>query len=174
MRELETERLLLRYLRKDDDEAIFYGWSSDPEVTKYLTWAPHTDIEETRYVIDVWLGEYDKPDTYRYVIERKSDGAAMGMIDVVGYDNGAPVLGYCSGREYWGNGYMTEACRAVMDELFEAGFKTILIEAVDENIGSNRVIEKCGFRFVKSERKPVSSMKPNEIVTINSYRIDKK
>lgn len=40
MRELETERLRLRALRSDDVQAIFDGWASDPEVTRYLTWNP--------------------------------------------------------------------------------------------------------------------------------------
>lgn len=173
MRELETQRLKLRRITEDDIPAVFYGWAGDPEVTKYLKWSPHSDIGETRFVFSIWLSEYGKDDTYRWGIERKEDGVLMGMIDVVGYDDGTPVLGYCSAKKYWGNGYMTEACKAVVSELFEAGFNTILIDAVDENIGSNRVIEKCGFRFVKSETEPMSKMKPDEIVTINSYRIDK-
>ena len=41
MRELETERLRLRALRADDVQAIYDGWASDPEVTRYLTWNPH-------------------------------------------------------------------------------------------------------------------------------------
>ena len=40
MRELETERLRLRALRSDDVQAIFDGWASDPEVTRYLPWNP--------------------------------------------------------------------------------------------------------------------------------------
>ena len=173
MRELETQRLKLRRITEDDIPAVFYGWASDPEVTKYLTWNPHRDIGETQFVFSIWLSEYGKDDTYRWGIERKEDGALMGMIDVVGYDDGAPVLGYCSAKKYWGSGYMTEACKAVIDALFDGGYETILIEAVEENIGSNRVIEKCGFKFVGKETKPASEMKPDEIMTINKYRIDK-
>ena len=46
-------------------------------------------------------------------------------------------------------------------------------EAVRENIGSNRVIRKAGFRPVKTYERPLSDSKP-EIVTINSYRLDKE
>lgn len=38
---LETDRLLLRPFSVDDAEAMFNGWASDPEVTKYLTWNTH-------------------------------------------------------------------------------------------------------------------------------------
>ena len=46
MREIETKRLLLRKLRKDDAESIFRNWASDSEVAKYVTWnVPTVTIE---------------------------------------------------------------------------------------------------------------------------------
>ena len=81
----------------------------------------------------------------------------IGMIDVVGYHHGNPVIGYCSCRRYWGNGYMTEALGAVMKELAEDGFDTFVIEAADDNVASNKVILKNGFKLVgKREARPVS------------------
>ena len=59
-----------------------------------------------------------------------------------------------------------------VEELFADGYKTILIGAIKENIGSNRVIEKCGFMFEKSIDERMSYCKP-EIVTKNYYRIDR-
>ena len=94
------------------------------------------------------------------------------MIDVVGYHHGNPVIGYCSGRAYWGNGYMTEALRAVCAALFAEGYETIVIEAVEENIASNRVIQKAGFSYVGSRQQPQSASKP-QLVTIRSYRLYK-
>jgi len=91
------------------------------------------------------------------------------MIDVVGFHHGNPVIGYCMGKRFWNNGYMTEALQAVVSELISDGYKEIVIEAVKDNIGSNRVIEKNGFKFVGSRESELSSVKP-EMVTINSYR----
>ena len=170
MREFETQRLKLRILREDDAEAIFYGWAADPQVTKYLTWHPHTKLEETKYIVGVWLEEYKKDNTYRWCIERKEDGELIGMIDVVGYYHGDPVIGYCMAVRYWNHGYMTEACKAVIQELFASGFDSIRIEAIDENIGSNKVIK---FRFTEQKIKPISQMKPDEIAAINYYKLDK-
>lgn len=172
MRELKTERLLLRYITREDVPAIYEGWANDPEVARYVTWNAHEDISVTEKIMDFWLEEYKKPDCYRYGIERLSDGALMGMIDVVGYHHGNPVIGYCSGRKYWGNGYMTEALKAVIEELFSDGYETIRIEAVRENIGSNRVIQKAGFELVGSREDQISEIKP-EIMTINSYHLKK-
>ncbi len=173
MKELETERLRLRHVRRDDTQRIFDFWASDPEVTKYLTWPPHASVEVTELVMEHWLAEYEKPDTYRYGIELKDSGELIGMIDVVGYRGGDPVIGYCSGRPAWGHGYMTEALKAVCAMLFDEGFRTILIQAVEDNIGSNRVIQKAGFTFTDSVRQPQSAIKP-QIVTLNEYRLDRE
>ena len=172
MGELETERLRLRKLCETDAESMYNNWTSNPNVAKYVTWQTHENIETTKAYLNFVLSKYEKPDTYIWGIERKSDGVLMGVIDVVGYKDGCPVLGYCSGESFWGNGYMTEACKAVVEELFADGYKTILIGAIKENIGSNRVIEKCGFMFEKSIDERMSYCKP-EIVTKNYYRIDR-
>lgn len=172
MKELITNRLRLRHITREDVPAIYEGWASDPEVSRYLTWNFHKSISDTEQIMDFWLGEYKKPDCYRYGIERLSDGALMGMIDVVGFHHGNPVIGYCSGRKFWGNGYMTEALNAVVQELFSDGYDTICIEAVRENIASNRVIQKVGFELVASREEMLSDIKP-EKVTIYSYRLRK-
>ena len=173
MKELETERLLLRRIRREDAQRIYDCWASDPEVTRYLTWQPHASVAVTEAIVARWLADYDKPDTYRYGIELRETGELIGMIDVVGYHHGNPVIGYCSGRAYWGNGYMTEALKDLCAALFEAGYSMIRIEAVRENIGSNRVIQKAGFRFANSREQPMSESKP-EIVTINSYYLPRE
>lgn len=168
---LETERLLLRPFELDDAEEMYERWSSDPEVCKYLSWQPHTDVSVTQYVIWRWLEEYKKPDTYRFGIVYKEDGALIGSIDVVTYWDGEPVIGYCMSRPYWGRGLMTEACKELLDLLRREGFKRAHIEAVKENIGSNRVIEKCGFRYVKTEAQDFP--RKNQFgLQINQYVID--
>ena len=172
MRETETARLKLRRVGEDDIGAIFEGWANDPEVTKYLTWHSHKSIEDTRMVMDYWLSEYNKESCFRWGIELKENGTLIGMIDVVGYEGGVPVIGYCSARKYWNRGYMTEALRAVANELFENGFSEIKAEAVEENGASNRVIQKAGFEYVESRNSPLSLVKP-EMVTLNSYRLKK-
>ena len=173
MKELETERLRLRKIRREDAQRIFDCWASDPEVTKYLTWNPHESVAVTEKVMELWLAEYEQPDCCRYGIELKETGELIGMIDVVRIVGGKPEIGYCSGRAYWGNGYMTEALRAVCAALFDEGYGTILIRAQRENIGSNRVIQKAGFTFTGSETGPMWRGK-NEIVTVNNYRLDRE
>ena len=152
MPELETERLILRHLKKEDAAAIFDTYASDEEVTRYLTWLPHEDVTVTERLVDMWLKEYEKEDCYRYIIENKQTHELMGMIDVVRFDEkGNPVIGYVSGKKFWNHGYMTEAFEALIALLKNDGYTNIMIEALTDNIGSNRVIEKCGFRLDDTE-----------------------
>ena len=52
MREIETDRLLLRRLNENDAQAIFDNWACDPEVTRYLTWLPHNSIDLTKAILN--------------------------------------------------------------------------------------------------------------------------
>lgn len=166
---IETKRLILRKLNVGDAQEMFDGWCNDIEVTKHMTWNPHENVEVTKCILNHWIKEYDNPKTIRYGITLKDSGKLIGSIDVVDYIDGNPEIGYCLSRAYWNNGYMSEACKAFIEHLFNLGFKKILIEAKTDNIASNRVIEKCGFTFTHKEtRTPWSSFKP-ESVTVNWY-----
>lgn len=149
---LETERLLLRPLSLLDAEEMFHNWANDPEVTKYMTWNPHTDVTMTEYVLGIWEKEYAKPDTVRFGIVKKDTGELFGSIDVVEYVEGVPEVGYCIGRRFWGHGYMTEAAGAMLRYLASLGHKKVIISAVKENIASNRVIQKLGLTLRQQVR----------------------
>lgn len=57
---LETDRLILRRFTMDDAEGMLNNWASDDEVTKYLTWPTHQNIETTMAYIDYCMQEYAK------------------------------------------------------------------------------------------------------------------
>lgn len=170
---LITNRLVLRHFIMDDAQEMFDNWANDPEMTKYMTWNPHNNVEETKEILNIWIDEYSKPNTHRYAITLRDSGILIGSIDVVDYVDGVPEIGYCLSRRYWNNGYMSEACKAFIKYLFDIGYDELLIEADMRNIGSNRVIQKCGFTYTHQESKPCSSFKP-EIITVNWYRLRKK
>ena len=150
---LETERLILRPFRMEDAQAMYEGWASDPEVTRFLTWDPHKDIETTKAILAKWLKEYEKPERLNFAIELKENGKLIGGIDIVGYlggVSGTPVIGYNLSKEYWRKGYMTEACRCVLDHLFSLGYEQVRIDAFKDNVASKRVIEKCGGVYLET------------------------
>ena len=55
---IETPRLLLRRFTIDDAEDMYHNWASDPEVTRYLTWPTHADVETTRALLEDWVAKY--------------------------------------------------------------------------------------------------------------------
>lgn len=170
---LESERLLLRKVNEDDAESIFNNWANDSEVTKYITWLPHKDIEETKRILNRWIEEYNNEKTHRFGIVFKETNELIGMIDVVNYIDDCPEIGYALSRKYWNKGIMTEACNLMTNYLFNLNFPIIHIKAIKENIGSVRVIEKCGYRYTHEEKRPLSSIRP-EIVTIKCFIKEKK
>lgn len=170
---LITDKCVLRKVKKEDAEPMFRNWANDPEVTKYLTWNPHENIEVTKKIIDSWLEEENNPKTFRFMIALKDSDELIGSIDVVHYIDGDPEIGYCLSKKYWNQGLMTEACKAFIKYLFGIGFTKVLIKAVVENIGSNRVIEKCGFKFTHQEHLEHQSSFKSNPATVNCYELIK-
>lgn len=69
---LETERLILRPLQVTDAQEIFDNWASDPEVTKFMTYSTHKDVEVTKTGL-VELKETVDSDSYDWGFVRKAD-----------------------------------------------------------------------------------------------------
>ena len=111
---LETKRLILRRFEKSDAQAVYDNWASDPEVTRFLTWPTHTDIDVTMNVLQSWLPLYENKDYYHWVITLKeSDNEPVGTIHgQVNDDLDLIQIGYCLGRAWWNKGIMTEAAQA--------------------------------------------------------------
>jgi ribosomal-protein-alanine N-acetyltransferase len=146
---LETERLILRKHRIEDAEDMFCNWENSEAVTKYLTWTPHKSVDDTRTYIQSILDSYDEK-RYEWLITDKATGEPLGAIGVANLweDIGACEIGYCLGERFWGKGIMSEAFGAVIGYLFnEVGFNRIQSRHDPRNIGSGRVMEKCGLRY---------------------------
>ena len=153
---LETERLLLRRWKESDAEEAFAHWMNDPDVTKYLTWAPHGDIEVTRALLGMWERESNEPHIYKWAIVLKEGNVLIGDISVLRADEFQECgeIGYCMGKAWWGKGIMTEALSEVLRYCFEeVGFFRINGSHAAENIGSARVMEKCGLVYEGTRRK---------------------
>jgi RimJ/RimL family protein N-acetyltransferase len=72
----------------------------------------------------------------------------VGMVSVDWREPAAPELGYWLGVEHWGQGFATEAARAVIDftfEEFEIGH--LISGARVANPSSRNILEKCGFQW---------------------------
>lgn len=146
---IETPRLILRKARMEDAEPMFRNWANDAEVTKYLTWPPHEDIEATRKLLSSWVDNYQRDDYYQWMIVLKEAGEPIGsiMANTVGRAQSAHI-GYCIGKAWWHQGIMTETLKAVMDFLFdEVGYHRVEAMHDPNNPNSGAVMRKCGMQY---------------------------
>lgn len=144
---IETDRLILRRFKIEDADVMYRNWASDDEVTKYLTWPTHANVNVTRAVLEDWIQKYNNPDYYNWAIELKQIGELIGNLSVVKHEEktGSATIGWCMGKRWWGQRIMPEAARAVLQFLFEeVGFNRIAAQHDKENAKSGRVMQKIG------------------------------
>lgn len=147
---ISTERLLLRRFKTDDAEKMHNNWANDSEVCKYLKWQPHKDVNETKTILNKWIESYKKIYNYHWAITVKESYEIVGSISIFVDDEDSVNcgLGYCIGKNYWGNGIMTEVLKAVLKFAFmEVGFNKIEAYHSSRNQASGRVMQKSFMLF---------------------------
>lgn len=144
---ITTERLVLRKPRFEDAETIFEAYAQDPEVTRYLTWPPHTDVAQTRAFIEFCLANWERGEQFEWVLTRRGEDLALGMISLRTQTYKAD-LGYVLARPHWGQGLVTEAAQAIVHWALAQPevFRVWAVCDVD-NPASARVMEKCGMSY---------------------------
>ncbi|MBM6618815.1 GNAT family N-acetyltransferase [Bacillus suaedaesalsae] len=152
---LETKRLILRKLRKDDIQDMFEYGSND-EVTKYVSWYTYQSITDAQLFLDHILQQYEDGSGAFWGIEDKETNKLIGTIDFVAWNrkHRKAEIGYILSQDYWGKGLMTEAAQAVIQFGFEK-MNLVRIEArcLLENIGSEKVMQKAGMQYEGTLRK---------------------
>ena len=143
--ELETEDLILRKPRMRDAKDIF-RYASDPEVARYVLWESHRSVSETASFVRDLRVRIRAGYPSSWVVSLRETGLVIGTIGFVWYstDNNAAELGYSFSREYWNQGYATEALKKMIAFVFETGVHKIIVSHIVGNDASKRVVEKCG------------------------------
>ena len=126
---------------EDDDLPIFLAHQDDPvaaAMAAFPTRAPDVFFEH-------WAKIRADPENYTRTIV--ADDEVVG--DIVSWlDAGGREVGYWIGRDHWGKGFATAALRLVLEEIED---RPITAHVAVHNIGSQRVVEKCGFVRVDEE-----------------------
>ncbi len=155
---LKTERLLLRRLAMSDAGDMYANWVTDPQVSRFWSWEPHKNIEETRALLAGWIEDYTNPKTYHWLIVHNGDKQAIGYIYLADIDDDAESVSvhYALSRRYWNQGIMTEACEAVLSFAFTVmGAARVHSHCHTDNPVSGRVLAKCGMRYVNTAYKHI-------------------
>lgn len=148
----ETPRLRLRKLTLEDVDAYYRHLGSSDAVTRYMLWNPHRDISESVASIRKALLRYEEGRCYRFCIAQKETDALIGVIELLRFDEDTDScsFAYMLGEAFWGQGYGTEALKAVFDFAFtHMQIKAITADHMAANPASGRVMEKAGMKRMR-------------------------
>lgn len=141
---IETVRLRLRPPVAADADAVA-AIANDRELADRLARLPHPyDVDDAR-----WFLANIVPVETVWAIRRRFDEVLIGLIGFTPGSSGQAELGYWLGGHFWGEGFMTEATRAVVAYGFdELKLSVQTASWFEDNPASGRVLEKLGFEQV--------------------------
>jgi RimJ/RimL family protein N-acetyltransferase len=144
---LETERLLLRRPTLADAKAIA-RLANDRRIAENTRRLPHP-YSQDHAIAFVRATTGDSPETV-FLIE--NNRTPIGTVGIDACQPDAPELGYWLGVDHWGQGFATEAARAVIDFTFEElEVEQLISGARVANPSSRNILEKCGFQWTGVE-----------------------
>lgn len=146
---LETDRLTLRGMRVSDAPDM-YEYARRPSVTEYLTWEPHTSVEETKEYLTYVGQRYRTGDFYDWSVVDKASGRMIGTCGFTSFNCPADSaeIGYVLNPAFQGKGLATEAVRRVL----RFGFEELSLHRIEAhfilgNEASHRLMERVGMTF---------------------------
>ena len=141
---IETPRLILRPLSEKDANDVF-EWVGDPIVNRYMPYPVYQNVEQVKR----WIASIS-PEEYEFGFELKSTGKVIGADSIGLNDEKQHELGYNLNRLYWGQGYATEAGKAMIEWAYqELGARKFVAAHATANAASGGVLRKCGFQIVR-------------------------
>ena len=142
---LETERLILRKFTQNDLDALFSIFR-DEEANRFLPWYPLHTMEEARsFFLERYAASYGQERGYRYAVCFRSDDIPVGYVNVAMDDS--HDLGYGLRNEFWHQGIITEACKAVIQRLRADGIPYITATHDRNNPRSGGVMQNLGMKY---------------------------
>lgn len=165
---LQTERLILRKYEQKDVQALF-EILSDIEVNTFLPWFPLKSIGEAEdYLQERFISHYGNESGYHYAICKKESNVPIGYICLS--DNDSHDFGYGLKKEYWHKGIVTEAGKAVVQQIKNAGYLYITATHDKNNPHSGGVMKNLGMKYQYSY---IEQWQPKNIsVTFRMYQLN--
>ena len=130
---IETARLVLRKPTSADAENVFHGYSSDPEVTRFLGWPRHRSIEQTRLFLTYSEAEWQRWPAGPYLIESRASRRLLGSTGLAFETSLVAATGYLLAKDAWGCGYATEALGAIVGVARDLGIQRLRPRLLSRN-----------------------------------------
>ena len=147
---LETTRLILREIQKEDFDDLF-RMNRDPQVMKFVGDGSTRNHDQMLRELDMILSHYvRKPGLGIWATILKENNTFVGASGLVYYDNTPEIeIGYRMLKEHWNKGYATEAAFGLLNYGFNSlRLKKIVSSAHVDNIPSRKVMEKIGMNYI--------------------------
>jgi [ribosomal protein S5]-alanine N-acetyltransferase len=145
----QTERLILREFREEDWRDV-HEYASDPETVKYMVFGPNSEQDTRDFIKREIDHQVEKSrSVYNFALINRETGRLIGACAVMirNIENKEGEIGYVLNRNYWNQGYMSEAAASVVSFGFkELGLHRIFATCDPANTGSYRVMEKTGMQ----------------------------
>lgn len=145
---IEGKRIRLRFLKKEDTEAIFNNINHDKEVLTYFIDNYLEKVEDM--TLERRIKYCLENQRYFLAIEIKETNEVIGMILQCSTPDRlftGSEIGYAIGKKYWNHGYTSEAFSLLIDYLFKSGVHKIVASHLIGNDASKRVMEKNGLIY---------------------------
>jgi [ribosomal protein S5]-alanine N-acetyltransferase len=144
---VRTARLFARDFVASDFDAV-HAYASDPDVTRFMFFAPRTPEETRAYLERMAAAARQEPRTvWELAVIRAADGRLIGGCDLTLEQPHEADLGFIFARDVWGHGYASEIARALVRAGFEAlGVVRVFATCDVDNHASARVLERAGLR----------------------------
>jgi ribosomal-protein-alanine N-acetyltransferase len=151
---IETNRMILR-VWEETNLNDFYEYASVDGVGEMAGWKHHESIDVSRDILQSFIAAKNE-----FAIVYKQNKKVIGSLglhcswanddfDLANFK--LKDIGYVLSKDYWGQGLMVEAVKAVIGFCFEElELDAITCGHSPSNNQSKRVVEKCGFRYVKT------------------------
>lgn len=168
---IKTKRLILRQFTESDADNL-YQLDNDPEVMRHLNGGTPVSREVIiNKILPLFLRYDDQhPGFGFWAVEHKDRGHFLGWISFRPTEN-APseaALGFRFCKAAWGRGYATEGARAVINKGFtEMGVQRVVATTYQDNLASQRVMEKLGMTLVRRFR-----MAPDLLEQTDTFHLD--
>jgi ribosomal-protein-alanine N-acetyltransferase len=151
---LETERLIIRQLSKDDAEFIFELLNEPSFIRNIGDRNIRTLDDACAYIVNGPVASYAKNGFGLWLVVLKETNESIGMCGLIRRESLENVdIGYALLPKFWSKGYAVEAARAVKEYAKDVVRLERLVAIVDPtNEGSIRLLEKLGLRYEKMVR----------------------
>jgi len=144
---IETKRLVLRLVEKDDLPALF-AVNGDAEVFRYSPREHWRTPADGKAWFSRIMAHRRNGATIQFAIVLRDGGRPIGTLAMFHFEEsvGSAEIGYVLGRAHWGKGLMTEVLREVVAFGFgPLGLKRLEAELDPRNAASVKVLERAGF-----------------------------